>query len=511
MKRSKKIVIAVMAVVVCAGTVFYACKKDTNVLPNEKNLPSFENGENMTKLGKQLKNPFSVENMKIAYSNLKSSNSGTPNLEIETTHLYIRFLPKDFDELDILKKDSTLILYEMPMDYEILEPGIYYHDPSLPDSAITWQYCAVEVNKVLPNLPYELLAKLYIPPVTDEDESEPSNNAEFYDLLEEEALRITGNLEDNDTGLKSRKAKKSWRPAGRITVWDDNMSNYMPIQGVEVRAKYWFTTHIGITNAQGYYSCNGTFKHDANYSIKWDRYNFSIRSGTVGQATYDGPKRKSDWYLNIDGGKSKYYATIFRAAYHYYYGDIKGLKRPPENSFWKPQMKIAAIYEVNNDANGLHAAWNRVFGICNWIKLYNPANQSQTIYGTTIHELAHASHWDMGHSEFNNTASKVKESWSRGVQWYLTRIVYPNYAGGSTDRPNYTQVVVDLIDSRSDEANHFNYGATFPDDQVTGYTMKEIEDALKGKESWESWRDNIKNKYNNATENQVDALFNYWN
>ena len=48
-------------------------------------------------------------------------------------------------------------------------------------------------------------------------------------------------------------------------------------------------------------------------------------------------------------------------------------------------------------------------------------------------------------------------------------------------------------------------------DAVSGYTIREIEDALQSKKSWNELKDNIKNKNNNATENNLDTLFNYWN
>ena len=48
-------------------------------------------------------------------------------------------------------------------------------------------------------------------------------------------------------------------------------------------------------------------------------------------------------------------------------------------------------------------------------------------------------------------------------------------------------------------------------DQVNGYTIRQIEDALQGKRTWNIWRDNIKNLHNNATENNLDTLFDYWN
>ena len=135
------------------------------------------------------------------------------------------------------------------------------------------------------------------------------------------------------------------------------------------------------------------------------------------------------------------------------------------------------------------------------------------IYGTTIHEIAHASHWKMdsftyGCQNDDNCAVqcclgdlKVAESWARGVQWELTRMVYPPTI--MVDYPdyfgNYTGVVQDMIDGIEDY------------DQVTGYTIRQIEDALPGQLTWNAWKTNIKNLYNNATENNLDALFDFWN
>ena len=61
-------------------------------------------------------------------------------------------------------------------------------------------------------------------------------------------------------------------------------------------------------------------------------------------------------------------------------------------------------------------------------EIYNPNNSSSQIYATTIHELAHASHWELRRGEWNdnNLETKVKESWARGVEWELTRMVYPS-------------------------------------------------------------------------------------
>ena len=108
-------------------------------------------------LGKKLENPYSVENMRKALKNLQKSsstaNKGLSNdFEITTTHLYIRFKPKDEEELNLLQKDTTLILFDHPLDYEISEEGDFYQDPEIPDELPTYQYTSVEVDKKLPNV-----------------------------------------------------------------------------------------------------------------------------------------------------------------------------------------------------------------------------------------------------------------------------------------------------------------------------------------------------------------------
>ena len=271
--------------------------------------------------------------------------------------------------------------------------------------------------------------------------------------------------------------------------------NTIPIDGVKVHARW--STHIeeDITDSLGRFSMS-SFIYEVNYSIKWDRYEYSIRSGTTDQAWYNGPKQRGDWNLCISNGASKFYATIHRAAHQYYYGNIGGIKRPPQNSVLGSQMKIAAMNEINDDINGRHAASLRILGIFNWIKIWNPQHRDDEIYGTTIHELAHASHWEMDHGEYNDSETIVKESYARGIQWYLTRMIYTDYEPDYFYQ--YTGVVQDMIDGIS------GY------DQVSGYTMTVIEDAIEGMTTWNSWKENIINRYDNETESNLQSLFNYW-
>ena len=136
--------------------IAWSCQTDENLqLSSTEQFLSIEDMEGMTKLGKQLENPYSVENMKKVLESLKASNpngrTSGEEIEITTTHFYIKFKPKNEDELDILQKDSTLILYTYPLDYEIEEAGDFYHDPTIPIDQPTYQYCAVEVEKEIPS------------------------------------------------------------------------------------------------------------------------------------------------------------------------------------------------------------------------------------------------------------------------------------------------------------------------------------------------------------------------
>jgi hypothetical protein len=66
-------------------------------------------------------------------------------------HLYIKFKPKTEEELDLLKRDSTLVLYDIPLDFEVEENGNFYHDPEVPIDQPTYQYTFISVNKQLPS------------------------------------------------------------------------------------------------------------------------------------------------------------------------------------------------------------------------------------------------------------------------------------------------------------------------------------------------------------------------
>jgi hypothetical protein len=73
---------------------------------------------------------------------------------------------------------------------------------------------------------------------------------------------------------------------------------------------------------------------------------------------------------------------------------------------------------------------------------------------------------------------------------------------------------MDLIDNPTMEGTSgppLNFGWNSDDGEaVTDYTIKQIQDALVGEKTLYGWRDNLKEDTNNATENNVDAVFDHW-
>ena len=49
-----------------------------------------------------------------------------------------------------------------------------------------------------------------------------------------------------------------------------------------------------------------------------------------------------------------------------------------------------------------------------------------------------------------------------------------------------------------------------PIDRVSGYNINQIENALQNATTWNTWKSNLKNNYNNSTEQYLDELFANW-
>lgn len=434
--------------------------------------------------------PYDIHNILKAYKNLQAGDSSVPTFDIKPNHIYLRFFPRDENELELLKKDTTLILYDYPLNSEISE-GEFSINSESDDSHVSCQYCVVPVGKELPAVNYEVIYEVFLPPAEDFlARSTQGDQSAFYEKLVNESARITGNLSDEDTSacMTARSSQGRWSPGGRIRVWDDILGMYIPLEHVNVHARWFTHVETALTDSEGNFRMK-RFSHPVNYSVKWENSLFTIRDGLFFQAWYNGPKKKGDWMLDISGGKSKMFATMHRAAYRQFYGDNLGLFRPVLNTGGRTKicyMDGKGTGQFNGDFSGV--------GILPDIQVWGNKATEQTniIFATVTHELGHQLHSQyIGNLRYMKVSRIIRESWAEAVEWAITNDEYhklgkkygvqaalrydqecDNHSGWPLvpDR-NYSPAFIDLVDDFNQCAA---YGPEYPNDLISQYTLSYI-------------------------------------
>ena len=391
-------------------------------------------------------NPYAVSTMRDAFLELQANGAIPTDADIDdyiyTSHLYVKFSPESDEQIDELLADSTMVLYTHPIDNETTETNDEYTiRPEEGDTTTLHFYTAVPYDKVLPaNIPYTILEELYIPDECIGDSASPRMKTVSGDDIPEntinnlvdKAFEMSGDiiiinpLNTPDAEQMSNSSNERWRPAGNISAYDDIWGGQVPLQGIKVRARSWFTTRIGETDENGDFVCDGYLKRAAVYSFKWKGDKWTIRSGGSKLAKYEGPKQKGHWNLCIEYGEELAYAAIHRAAYRWYYGNVQGLTRPQHTG----KVKFQYYHSVNGNGDTVGGyvstptapvsptvkIWGKDDG-------YNLRPVSK-IFKTACHELGHIAHDAANHQNFRDATKFLKESWARCAEFLLAEQEY---------------------------------------------------------------------------------------
>lgn len=268
--------------------------------------------------------------MKVALENVlkKNVSSGRTLADIpSTTHNYVRFAPQNEDQL-ITLHNWGYDLYDMPLDQDITNSGEYFQDPSLPTSAITYQYTLVPANYSLPtSVPYTILNQVFLFDENAGDEQDPvwdpwvpdPGDGYCYDeygqayicnsspriylrqkaggpedlyvkvtkqLLAEginlkelynEALRISG-FADEMIDVDNTSSRTQVNPYGYVKVADNSIGNVMvPVKYVEVKARRFFKLASTYTNETGYFAIPKSYNKKANIVVKFRNNSITVR------------------------------------------------------------------------------------------------------------------------------------------------------------------------------------------------------------------------------------------
>ncbi|HOF15934.1 MAG TPA: hypothetical protein PLP76_03470 [Bacteroidales bacterium] len=439
--------------------IFNACNKENNsenFLLKQKDMEE-EPNEEMTILGEQCPNPYSVENMTIAYDSLVADGvfdiGEDPSYILTPTHLYVRFLPDDSTEFNTLIDDTTLELFDYPLDYEIEQRGLYYHDPTISEDECTWLYTVVPINFSFPtNIPYQILDSCIIP-----EENTPYYY--YHDKMEEKSCWLfQPDLMEDDEQKSTNKAT----PEGTINVLRNN--NWTGVEKTKVRVNNFVKIASGWTTESGYYIVNKSFYvKKVDYTVVFEnQLGFKIWGnwGFINPATYNIGKYSKN-------GCNKYFnytsvgwnwATINNAVYKYFqYCSSKSITRPPSDlRIWvttsnniSGTMGSAAMlrrtwgwYGFNNHSqistfilnkNGILYGINILAKITKFaqpdltITIRNGYTNYNHIFQTTFHECAHASHWQKVGSAY----------WVNYINYIIT---YGAYGDGTGANAGYCGV-----------------------------------------------------------------------
>ena len=391
-----------------------ACEQE-DMVPEEPSAryPEDRLYHELIELGEKLDDPYTVANMQEAFTKVYPTKAGRVNLS--ATDYYVRFLPRDDDELSSLK-EAGLYLMDHPMDYSILREGDYYRDPDVEEEEITWQYAVVPVDFVFPEgIRYELLDECFIA------ENLPSTKAvEGVDWaqVEREAFILSGNEDMLETLTKAG----SGVPEGRISIEDPDFCDGKPIgvAGIEVACNIFVKIATAYTDKDGYYRMNRSFSGKPRYRVVCKNqkgfnigFNFILIPAsvfTLGKADPEGV----DYHVTQEKDPIFFRRCVVNnAAYDYYSRctreDLDVSPPPADLRLWiLDGLTCSSASMLHHGAFLENSILKEYLGAyLSLVELFLPditigpkGKDYAGIYKATQHELAHASHYVRAKNEF---------------------------------------------------------------------------------------------------------------
>lgn len=495
-----------------------------------------------TVLGDTIEIPYTISNLLKALESLPIETKSQINpKDIYPTHYYVRFHPKNANELALLEEITPrLMLSETPLDREILVRGSSYHDPSLPVDMPTYQYTTIDAEywKSLSDtlsVEGDVLLEAFMPDYIIEEQTKSYPTSIIGSTYEEllcKAYEMTG-----CTYIPRTKSSK-WNPSGVIKAYDTKANKYVPIKGVRVRGTHLLTIKETLTDGTGYY-CLDAFTSPVNMKVVWEGESWDVRDGNLSQAVYEGSKVENlQWNLLINSTETKQlaFSALHRAAYRYYCDFIFNISRPDNSR----REKLAYIDGEIKDGES-NGDFNQQLGLGIWSDIRIPGmntdgrRENAELFSSTCHELGHLSHYTNAKQNFKNSERRVNESWACFTQYLLTKREYSelgiNYLIGKVsqngvtgDTPDifynnqssiddiYTPLLIDLYDSFN-QYLYFNNNAA-SDDRISNISPSVVEEIVFNSRSFTEIRDKLADyisKYSgpmyNLNQNNINLLF----
>lgn len=398
-------------------------------------------------LGERLENPYKTENITKALHSLYPTKAG--RVDVKTTNLYVRFLPADENEYRQLES-MGLYLTDHPLDYAIKVDGDWYHDPSVPEDQVTWQYAVVPHDFRFPDIRYEVIDECHI----SENAAGTRSDGIDWEAVEREAYKITGNASMLESPQTKASAKVA--PSGRITIVDEKAYGGKPfgVAGVRVSCNSFVKFDHAYTDRDGYYSMEKSYSSNLRYRLVFQNVKgFSIgfnlvlvpaSVSTLGKASADGVNMT---VTSDSDDKLFRRCVVNNAAYDYYSRcsaeDLNIALPPSDLRIWIFNgLDASSAVMLHHGTVLSNDLINGFLGkSASLLKFFMPditlgtrySKEYDRIYSSVCHELSHASHYSVtGNAYWNNYIFYIMESFLRTGGM--------TYGDGSGERAGYCEI-----------------------------------------------------------------------
>lgn len=413
---------------------------------------SFRYGQSLSHemivLGSRLENPYKTENITKALTALYPTKAD--RVTVETTNLYVRFLPASQQECDLLEK-MGLTLLDHPLDYDVLVEGDWYHDPEVPDDEVTWQYAVVPADFEFPDITYQIIDECFIA------ENSPSTKSDGidWDAVERQAYIMTGN-EERLCDVAGTKASSKVYPSGRITIVDPSANGGKPfgVAGVRVSCNSFVKFAHTYTDRDGYYTMPKKYSANLRYRLVFQNersfsigFNLILVPASVSTLGKSGPEGVSVTITSDSESKLFRRCVVNNAAYDYIgrcSSDDMDLTPPPSDlRLWIfHSMDASSAVMIHHGAILTGGLFSKFLGrYAPMIQYFMPdvtigasgKDDYKSLYSVVCHELAHASHF----------ASVGTEYWNKYIEYIIRSYVESGnnlYGDGTGELAGYCEV-----------------------------------------------------------------------
>lgn len=419
-------------------------------------------------LGDRLENPYKTENITKALAALYPTKAG--RVDVKTTDLYVRFLPKNEHEYEMLRS-LGLEMTDYPLDYEIVVEGDWYHDPEVREGDVTWQYAVVPPDFKFPDIEHEIIDECHI--------SENASDTRAYDGIDWEAVErhayvITG----NESMLAPDTRASKVNPSGRITIVDEHAGDGKPfgVAGVRVSCNSFVKFSHSYTDKDGYYEMPKKFSANLRYRLVFENekgfsigFNMVLVPASVSTLGKYGPEGVNMTVTSDSEAKLFKRCVVNNAAYDYYERcgeeDLDITLPPKDLRVWLfHKMKVSSAVMLHHGAVLDSDMISSFLGnFAPLIKFFMPDltlgvegdKDYRSIYSTVSHELAHASHF-----------AKVGTSyWNQYILYIIGSYISSGgmtYGDGAGANSGYCEVGEMWAYHLESRMFHDRYGGSYP-------------------------------------------------